>query len=79
MRGYGRHHQALRRQWLAYAFGRPCPHCGEMMLTGQALDLDHTDDRRSYRGIAHATCNRRAGAILGNRRRRDAGRTSRSW
>jgi hypothetical protein len=30
------------------------------MLAGQALDLDHTDDRRGYKGFSHAECNRRA-------------------
>jgi len=30
------------------------------MLAGQAIDLDHTDDRTGYRGFSHAECNRRA-------------------
>src|SRR5829696_472704 len=40
------------------------------MLPGQALDLDHTDDRAGYLGFSHSTCNRAAGARLGNARRR---------
>jgi hypothetical protein len=40
------------------------------MLPGQALDLDHTDDRAGYLGFSHRTCNRAAGARLGNQRRR---------
>lgn len=67
-RGYGYGHQALRRALLPYAYGEQCPHydtdplCTGLMLPGQALDLDHTDDRTGYRGMAHAGCNRRAGA-----------------
>jgi hypothetical protein len=59
-RGYGARHQELRRRLLPTAIGRPCSRCGQPMLAGQALDLDHTDDRRGYRGFAHAECNRRA-------------------
>jgi hypothetical protein len=40
------------------------------MLPGQALDLDHRDDRAGYLGMSHATCNRRAGQRLAMERRR---------
>lgn len=35
------------------------------MLAGQALELDHTDDRTGYREqpFSHAVCNRRAGGF----------------
>jgi hypothetical protein len=69
-RGYGYEHQALRRALLPGAYGQPCRHCGETMQPGQPLDLDHTDDRTGYRGMAHATCNRRAGADKTNAQRR---------
>lgn len=92
-RGYGAAHQAQRRQALAALTpGQPCPRCGHSMWPGQALDLDHTDDRATYLGLAHAKCNRAAGARKGNRmrgqRRRAAARpdsgelpliTSRQW
>lgn len=65
-RGYGTDHQRERRRQLAAAIGQPCCLCGEPMLAGQALALDHTPDRTAYRGMAHATCNSRDGA----RRRR---------
>jgi len=42
--------------------GTPCPHCHRPMHPSMALDLDHADDRSGYRGLAHASCNRRAGA-----------------
>ena|ERR1700754_1486669 len=69
-RGYGNTHQARRKALLPSAYGTACPYCGDPMLPGQALDLDHTTplvlggvqgDR-----IAHASCNRSAGARLGN-------------
>jgi hypothetical protein len=69
-RGYGHQHQQLRRALLPFAYGQTCHHCGNTMLPGQALDLDHTDDRTGYRGMAHATCNRRAGARKANQRSR---------
>jgi hypothetical protein len=59
-RGYGSQHQRLRATLLPRAIGTPCSRCGEPMLAGQALDLDHTDDRRGYKGFSHAECNRRA-------------------
>jgi len=33
------------------------------------MDLDHRDDGAGYAGMAHASCNRKAGAIKGNRAR----------
>jgi hypothetical protein len=63
-------HQAIRDAQLPYAYGRPCTRCGRLMLPGQLLDLDHTDDGASYLGFAHARCNRIAGGRLGNTRRR---------
>jgi len=62
-RGYGSKHQALRRALLPRAWGTPCSRCGEPMLQGQELDLDHDDeDRTQYRGFSHSECNRAAGA-----------------
>jgi hypothetical protein len=40
------------------------------MVPGQALDLDHRDDRAGYLGMSHSRCNRQAGGRLGNERRR---------
>jgi hypothetical protein len=34
------------------------------------LDLDHTEDRAAYRGLAHASCNRRAGQAVAQARTR---------
>jgi hypothetical protein len=69
-RGYGAEHQAQRKQALAaFIPGQPCPRCGHSMWPGQALDLDHTDDRAGYHGLAHARCNRSAGARKGNKLR----------
>jgi len=67
---YGGPHQSLRRAGRPYAYGQPCVRCGRPMLPGQPIDLDHTDDRGGYLGWSHATCNRAAGAALGNERRR---------
>lgn len=65
MTRYGRQHRSIRRALLADAIGRPCVRCGKPIEAGQAVDLDHADDGRSYRGLAHATCNRRAGQARG--------------
>jgi hypothetical protein len=62
---YGYLHRLIRAALLPQAFGRPCLHCGRPMLPGQRLDLDHTADRSGYRGMTHASCNRREGARRG--------------
>lgn len=82
-RGLGWAHQAERRRLLPAAYGRPCPFCGQPMLRGQPLDLDHAVPRalggdRGPRRIAHAACNRRAGSHLGRRLARAKKTTSRS-
>lgn len=77
-RGYGYEHQKARRAHLAALREREaagvetlCARgCGQPVRTGQHLDLDHTDDRSGYRGLAHRSCNRGAGAIKGSANRR---------
>lgn len=66
---YAGQHQSIRRHTREAAYGTPCVRCGRLMLEGQYLDLDHTDDGGGYRGWAHARCNRRAGGMLGAARR----------
>lgn len=70
--GYGANHQRAR----ATAAQRhqpsdPCTRCGRPLgPMGPWLHYDHTDDRSGYKGFAHAACNRRAGARVGNQRQR---------
>ena len=66
-RGYGATHRAIRAKLLPGAYGQPCTRCGKPMQPGQALHLDHNEDRTGYLGFAHASCNRRAGACKGAR------------
>jgi hypothetical protein len=57
-RGYGYQYQKLRKALLPSAYGTPCARCGQLMLPGQKLHLDHDDwDRTKLRGFAHAECN----------------------
>jgi hypothetical protein len=67
-RGYGTEHQKLRKELLPKAYGQPCPLCGFTMEMGEALHLDHNEDRTGYRGMAHAKCNLRDGAQRARRR-----------
>lgn len=79
-RGYGYEHRRIRQALLAALVpGTPCPHCQRPMQPGMDLDLDHTDDRSGYRGLAHRSCNRRAGAHKRNRQRPTRTTTSRDW
>jgi Recombination endonuclease VII len=62
-RGYGYAYQKLRKALLPSAYGTPCVRCGQPMLPGQKLHLDHDDyDHTKLRGFAHAECNIRAAA-----------------
>lgn len=69
-RGYGSKHQRIRRETIDAAYDTPCHFCGDLMLVGQSLHLDHTEDGAEYRGFAHAHCNQRDGGLRGNERRR---------
>jgi hypothetical protein len=76
---YGAAHQRIRAALIGSGVwvGQPCPRCGERMMPGQKLDLDHrTDDagRRigGYNGLAHSKCNRAANAWGHQRRAAEA-------
>lgn len=76
--GLGWQHQKVRRQLLAELVdGDPCWRCGRPMWRADAsgLDSDHVVDRQhggagGPERLAHARCNRSAGAMAGNRARR---------
>lgn len=79
---YDREHKKRREEMLPRAYNTPCPRCGDLMLRGQDLDLGHSEDvvtnpNAKADRIEHATCNRGAGANIGNRRQRF--RPSREW
>lgn len=61
-RGYGPLHRALRRRWepQVRVGAVDCARCGRRIAPGDAWDLGHSDDRRSYTGPEHASCNRSA-------------------
>ncbi len=68
-RRYGPEHEKLRAELAPVSVGTPCSRCGRPMLDPDDMDLDHRDDGAGYRGMAHRSCNRRAGAIRGNKAR----------
>lgn len=79
---YDHEHQKRRDELLPGAYNQLCPLCGELMLKGQELHLDHTDpvatDKQSKGDrIVHGECNTRAGGKLGSRRAKMP--TSRQW
>lgn len=85
-RGYGHQHKQARADALAHLQrydGQLCHHCGLPMwhAAGALLDLDHSDDRSGYRGLAHRSCNRRAGQAkaMRNRAMQNTTRRSRNW
>jgi hypothetical protein len=75
LRGYGSSHKKLRKRWAMKIAGGgvPCSRCGGLIGPGELWDLDHSDDRRSYRGPSHRACNR---ATTG---RKPVGSQSRLW
>jgi hypothetical protein len=84
-RGYGQQHRRARLHALddlKQHDGQPCTRCSQPMWHAQAalLDLDHTDDRAGYQGLAHRRCNRRAGQAKAMRIRASSQVTrSRNW
>ena len=70
-RGYDAKHKAARVAAKQQVDGGEahCCRCGRWIHPLSPWDLDHTDDRTGYRGPAHRGCNRRAGAIKGNKQR----------
>lgn len=97
-RGYGAEHQAAARRLKAdLRDGDPCCRCGGPMYRWQldldrhdirGIDADHHGQARVLGGavpdaLAHRRCNRRAGAVLGNRLRgrrpRPARRSLPAW
>ena len=74
-------HATQRRALLPYAYGQPCPLCGETMRQDQELDLDHVVPRAlgGVNGpvrITHAYCNRSRGSKMLAKKRNP---TSRRW
>jgi hypothetical protein len=70
-RGYGASHvAALKRHRAAFVPGQPCAYCGQPIWDLAYADLAHTPDRQAYEGLQHRACNRREGAVRGNRMRR---------
>jgi hypothetical protein len=74
---YGAAHQAYRAATVDQAVGKPCVRCQQVMLEGQAVQLDHADDGSGrYLGYSHQRCNASAGAAHGNRMRAAAYRAA---
>jgi hypothetical protein len=60
-RGYGKQHKQERERWQRILMGPSvvyCSRCRQPVKWNEEWDLDHTDDRSSYRGPSHSTCNR---------------------
>ena len=57
--GWGHQHQRRRAALAPYvnAGKATCCRCHEPIHQGEEWHLDHSDDRTSYNGVAHATCN----------------------
>jgi hypothetical protein len=63
-RGYGRQEHRKLRARLARQVSSGtavCVRCGGVIRPGEAWDLDHSDDRTTYLGTSHSTCNRSNG------------------
>jgi len=84
-RGYGWHHQVLRKRWalLVELGGIPCARCGGLIQPGTPWDLGHDDlDRSRPSAPEHRRCNRSTSTHKAARRaaaKRDQRRWSRDW
>ena len=69
-RGYGSAHIKARAMAAAkHQPTDPCVRCGKALgPMGPWLHYDHNAARTAYLGFAHASCNRRAGARVGQKR-----------
>jgi hypothetical protein len=63
-RRYGAYHRGERARWarVVEQGGCVCVRCGVSIHPAESWDLDHNDSGDGYRGPAHASCNRSAGA-----------------
>ena len=81
-RGYGAAHRAERAKWAkVIATGdATCVRCEHPIAPTDPWDLGHSDDRKSWSGPEHASCNRSAGGRNGNRIARErAQMVRRDW
>lgn len=63
-RGYDAAHRHLRRAWearLAAGETHICAKCGQPVTAADQWDLGHTDNRQSWTGPEHRSCNRKDG------------------
>lgn len=63
-RGYDAAHRHLRRVWearLATGETHTCAKCGQPVTASDQWDLGHTDNRQSWTGPEHRSCNRKDG------------------
>ena len=85
-RGYGAHHQALRKAVRPQmeAGVVPCARCGVLIAPEERWELDHAPGKQGYLGPSDVRCNRSAGgrvgaAITNSRRSAQPPSTKRPW
>jgi len=84
-RGYGLVHKRERAKWTPRVDAGlvDCARCRQPIEPGRPWDLGHTDQRDTWTGPEHLTCNRRAGGVNGalvtNAARTPVIRQSRDW
>jgi hypothetical protein len=80
-RGYGAEHRRERRriEIIVNAQGYVCTRCHQYRPPGSPFDLDHSDDRTTYRGPSCITCNRGAGGRKARAKERTRIIRSRIW
>ena len=81
-RGYGSHHQALRRAWRPRVDAEQvdCWRCGQRIRYGEPWDLGHVDgDKTRYRGPEHAKCNRATSRHRAERKQSPQPKSTTRW